>query len=332
MLPIKMELTEKVAATLRRLRLEYPVNGEILTAENLSKAIGNNRAWMSQIESRRLKKIKREDIIKIYKLLHNEPDENKAEQMAEEDLCSPFDNRYDSKRYNSSYVNDSYSEGIVSLDNLMSDLRDVLLNAYKKLNNNDDRNTLLGCIESMISNFNNDYHHTYLIYSLQLSYADPEYLGKKYADQYYKSLDSVYAQYATSLYDAFEKADTDSFLGLFSKNSRMLMEDIDSISDNDSFEDLMEIAIYIENFNQRAFRYIKRVKNGKQHDTNISLDNIFKVLFDSLNTLLNKLKFNYTFSNSIPSFQSSQNELDAQQLEINNAIMFIIKYLMANKR
>ena len=42
MLPMKLELTEKLAATLRQLRLDHPVDGEILTAENLSKAIGNN--------------------------------------------------------------------------------------------------------------------------------------------------------------------------------------------------------------------------------------------------------------------------------------------------
>lgn len=83
MLPMKLDLTEELAATLRQLRLDHPVNGEVLTAENLSKAIGNNRAWMSQIESRRLKKIKREDIIKIYKLLYNESEDYKAEYRAE---------------------------------------------------------------------------------------------------------------------------------------------------------------------------------------------------------------------------------------------------------
>ena len=57
MLPINLELTEDLAAKLREIRLNNPIDGEILTAENLSKAIGNNRAWMSQIESRRLKKI-----------------------------------------------------------------------------------------------------------------------------------------------------------------------------------------------------------------------------------------------------------------------------------
>ena len=86
MLPMKLDLTEELASTLRQLRLDHPVNGKILTAENLSKAIGNNRAWMSQIESRRLKKIKREDIIKIYQLLFNLPTEEKAEDKAELDL------------------------------------------------------------------------------------------------------------------------------------------------------------------------------------------------------------------------------------------------------
>lgn len=86
MLPMKLDLTEELAATLRQLRLDHPVNGEVLTAENLSKAIGNNRAWMSQIESRRLKKIRREDIIAIYKVLYNEKDDYQAEYRAELDL------------------------------------------------------------------------------------------------------------------------------------------------------------------------------------------------------------------------------------------------------
>ena len=87
MLPAKVDLTEELATFLRQLRLDHPVNGEVLTAEKLSKAIGNNRAWMSQIESRRLKKIKREDIIKIYSYLYLY-DENKSEKIAELDIIS----------------------------------------------------------------------------------------------------------------------------------------------------------------------------------------------------------------------------------------------------
>ena len=85
MLPINLDLTEGLAAKLREIRLNNPIDGEILTAENLSKAIGNNRAWMSQIESRRLKKIRREDIIKIYRCLYN-TDDRTSEEKAESDL------------------------------------------------------------------------------------------------------------------------------------------------------------------------------------------------------------------------------------------------------
>lgn len=332
MLPIKMELTEKVAATLRRLRLEYPVDGEILTAENLSKAIGNNRAWMSQIESRRLKKIKREDVIKIYKLLHNEPDDAKAEQLAEVDLCSPFSTRYDSEINGDSFVNDSYSEGIVSLDNLMSDLRDVLFAEYKKMRSNAERNAMLGCVESMIDNFRNDYKHTNSIYTPLISYADPEYFGEKYAKQYYDSLNDVCRDYTISLHEAFVKADTDSFLGYAVEIYEGIMKDIPTITPNDSFEDMMNFVMCIENYSKRTFTYIDRVKEGKEHPTDISLDTIFKMLTDMTKALLDKLKLNYSLSDTVPTFQSDKSELDAKQLEINNAIMLMIKHVSTKRQ
>ena len=86
MFPAKIDLNERLCAKLRELRINNPVEEEVLTAENLSKAIGNNRAWMSQIESGRLKKIKREDVIAIYKLLFNISSDSEAEKMAETDL------------------------------------------------------------------------------------------------------------------------------------------------------------------------------------------------------------------------------------------------------
>ena len=125
MLPMKLDLTEELAATLRQLRLDHPVNGEVLTAEKLSKAIGNNRAWMSQIESRRLKKIKREDIIKIYKLLFDYQDNQKAEDKAEMDLLSFLKNGKNKLffRYSNNVIDDENINK--TTDNLDDDLSDV---------------------------------------------------------------------------------------------------------------------------------------------------------------------------------------------------------------
>lgn len=327
MLPIKLDLTEKVAATLRELRLEHPVNGEVLTAEGLSKAIGNNRAWMSQIESRRLKKIKREDIIKIYKLLHNESDDKIAEQIAEADLCSPFETRYDS---DSSFVNDSYSEGIVSLDNLMSDLRDVLLAEYKKLDN-PERNSLLGCVESMIDNFRNDYEHTNTIYTMPISYADPEYFGEKYAKEYYKSLDVVCSKYVMLLSEAFHKADIDSFLASANDIYIDTLQDIKSIDSNISSEEMMNLTMWIQDFSKRTFDYIDRLQDGHTHDTALSLNDLFRMIEELLSAFFVKLKLTYTFSIPVPTVQSTKDELNAKQLEISNALMLIIQHIQSNK-
>ena len=330
MLPIKMELSEKVAATLRRLRLEHPVNGEILTAEKLSKAIGNNRAWMSQIESRRLKRIKREDIIAMYKLLHNEPDDEKAEFIAEMDLFSTFV-RHDSEKNNSSFVQDSYSEGIISLDNLISDLRDTLLEEYKKLEDDNDRNAMIGCVESMIDNFKNDYRHTHLIYSVPIGYADPEYFGEDYAKEYSASLDVVYKDYALSLNEAFTKTDIDSFLKYCIDIYNNTMEDLNDISPNELF-DYMDVILEVEHYSKRIFCYIDRVQNNKHTvSTIIGLDTMFEMLINMIQTLLNKLKLDYPLSNTVPTFQSDKGELDTKQLEITNAIMLIIKHVSLRK-
>ena len=133
MLPMKLDLTEELAATLRQLRLDHPVNGEVLTAEKLSKAIGNNRAWMSQIESRRLKKIKREDIIKIYKLLFGYQENQEAENKAEIDLLSFLKNGKNKLffRYSNNVIDDEkINKNDDHLDDDLSDIEERLTKMY----------------------------------------------------------------------------------------------------------------------------------------------------------------------------------------------------------
>lgn len=200
MLPIKMELTEELAATLRQLRLEHPVDGEILTAENLSKAIGNNRAWMSQIESRRLKKIKREDIIAIYKLLYNEPNDYQAEYRAEIDLMQfLFDGKSEDSEFitggsiSSQYSDDAYNEyrskhgGInYTNDDLLREKKQLMESATSIVNNfMEELKKIPSCLE----------HNNYINQFLELE----EYLRDYFKDMMF-IIDRlpIYAlQYAT---------------------------------------------------------------------------------------------------------------------------------------
>ena len=180
MLPMKLDLTEELAATLRQLRLDHPVDGKILTAENLSKAIGNNRAWMSQVESRRLKKIKREDIIKIYKLLYNY-DDDKAEYLAEHDL-EPYylDNDNNVPLRNSLYENlfdiaeseedieksyevddDAKKVFAVQIDNLF----ECLYDKFRDLQSGKDRMDFFDFLQSLMVNIDLNLQDTIKIYS-----------------------------------------------------------------------------------------------------------------------------------------------------------------------
>jgi hypothetical protein len=313
------------------LRLEHPVDGEILTAEKLSNSIGNNRAYISQVESRRLKKIKREDIIKIYQVLCNEPDETVAEEMATLDLFSTF-MRYDSGKKDSSSIDDSYSEAIVSIDNSLSELRNVLLENYKNLHDDIDRDNLIGCLKLMVDNFRNDYKHAHRIYAVPINYADPEYLGEDYAKSYYDSLDTVCENYELAIREAFNQADIDSFLNNYIEIYNDLMEDINGIDMENAFDDHIDVIVGVEHYSRRIFYYIDRIQNGKKHSKNVSTDELFDLLMTMLKTLLTRLKLNYSLSDTIPTFKSSKNELDSKQLEITNAIMFIIKAVTAKRQ
>ena len=68
-LPPKIENTSEFASMIKQLRLNHPHNGHIITAGELSLSLNRNKTWISQIESRRIKNIKVDDIISIYLML-----------------------------------------------------------------------------------------------------------------------------------------------------------------------------------------------------------------------------------------------------------------------
>lgn len=70
-LPPKIENTSEFASMIKQLRLNHPHNGHIITAGELSLSLNRNKTWISQIESRRIKNIKVDDIISIYMYLMN---------------------------------------------------------------------------------------------------------------------------------------------------------------------------------------------------------------------------------------------------------------------
>lgn len=179
MLPLKLDLSEDLAGALRQLRLSNPVNGKILTAENMSKTLGKNRAWISQVESRRLKKIKREDIINIYKLLFN-LDDTMAEYVAERDLEQyylnnddriPFFNPNFEKELNPDFdteIEESYSDEDATEEMYELTMKTLLVtidDIYRDMKSGKEKMDLFNFIRLLDFNIFTNYSDTVSIYS-----------------------------------------------------------------------------------------------------------------------------------------------------------------------
>lgn len=258
MLPIKLNLTEELAATLRELRLNHPVNGEILTAENLSKAIGNNRAWMSQIESRRLKKIKREDIIKIFKLLYCETDDYKAEYRAEIELMGfIYDEMNNDNKViltgdslGKQYSNDKYREyrkfhdGInyteqdladdkIHLTRIANNIIDVFMRNLYDIPSCIDHNNYINQFMELENHLSSRFKDTlFVLDSLPLSALD-------YAtnEEYQDFIDSI-KTISQKLHTISTKHDLNDFINELNA-AKTLLKDFDKYKDNFSKEQLL---------------------------------------------------------------------------------------------
>jgi beta-galactosidase beta subunit len=65
----KVDNTIELASELTQLRKNHPQNGKVISKERLSLAMDKGRTWLSQVETRRLKKVDSTDIVKLYSLI-----------------------------------------------------------------------------------------------------------------------------------------------------------------------------------------------------------------------------------------------------------------------
>lgn len=314
MLPIKIELTEELAVMLRQLRLNNPINGEILTAEKLSKAIGNNRAWMSQIESRRLKNIKREDIIKVYKLLHNETDDAKAEKLVEIDLC---------------IYEDSFSNSIETLDKTLNEFKKILTEKYTTFSNDSAKISLLICLKTIISNFKQDYEHASKIYSVSIGYDNlSKYINDETKDQYDSALNDICINYTLAVNELHKKTNKFIFLTCSSAIYQTILSQIASLNSTSTIGEISGIVLEIMNYNQNLFDYIKTPNLSIESQmVEYNIDNLFSNLLHMIASIFNKFKPEYNFFINPPDSDANIDELSKLELEINNMLLDLIQYV-----
>lgn len=146
----KLENTEAFAAMLKNLRLSHLFDGKPLTAHELSIKMGKNRAWVSQLESRRLKKVKTDDVLKLYRILLN-TDATNAELQFRNDYATNIS------------INSFFEQ-------TFKDLHDTVLAKYLSLEEPESKKKLLTLISNLEKGLsNNSSELTNLLYDFDFS-------------------------------------------------------------------------------------------------------------------------------------------------------------------
>lgn len=150
MFPMQLENTPKVSTMLTKLRKEHPQNGHIMSKEQLSRAMGKGRTWMSQVETGRLKKIKTADIIRIYEILLNVDTSAAQKEFL--------------------YFYDSYEEDSMKLKKMLDQFTSAVCDKYSSLSSSTERIQLFTFLNSLHLNFTQDFtDFEYLLDGLNLS-------------------------------------------------------------------------------------------------------------------------------------------------------------------
>lgn len=139
-IPEKIDNTEEFALLFKKLRQDHPRDGKTITAQQLSLQIyPNNRAWASQVESRRLKNVKSEDMIAVYEYLLN-TNRIAAKQCFAKDYLA-------------------YSQKNTRFENTLNQLCKTITSKYVTLENREDQDKLLDILQILGRGFANGYNN-----------------------------------------------------------------------------------------------------------------------------------------------------------------------------
>ncbi len=147
----KIENTKEFADMFRKLREDSIKNGKMVTAQQLSLAVyPKNRAWASQVESGRLKKVKYEDMITVYKYLFD---------LNEESALKRFENDYK-----------ALIRKQQEFKQLTTKLFDTLQKQYNSLETHDEQQRLYNVLSCLNSGFEKNYSDTIdILYKLDFA-------------------------------------------------------------------------------------------------------------------------------------------------------------------
>ena len=137
--------------------------------------------------------------------------------------------------------------------------------------------------------------------------------------------------YRVAVNNLIKNTKMESFLLSATNTYNRILQEIDGITINDTYGDIHSIVFEIDAFSRKLFEYLDQIKyNQDVWYFDINIEEMFEMIISMVTEITNKLMPGYNFTIQVPTIETAENELAKIQLEINNIIMDIIKYVSDN--
>lgn len=290
----KVDNTPELALELTQLRKNHPKNGKVLSKEHLSLTMGKGRTWLSQVETRRLKKVDSADIVKLYSLLLNVDIQTAEEKFLE--FYEPYIE--DTEKFNdilnkfTASIKEQYSASKTYKEH--RDLSRFIQNIYYNfINNYEDFEFLLDGLDLSLLNTVPEWAHLFILDKISSLKDDVYYLKKE------NILNSL-ACATSNIYISFNNKSDGIFDGfeIFNIGLNLLNKLLFFYEENNNLPNEKDLDI-VNNFSEAINAYTTfYFSHFTTSTTNIS--KLTSSSFDALCQLYTDLKKHYNILDKAP--------------------------------
>lgn len=335
----KIKLTDEYIKLITKTRKEHNI-----TAYQLSENIGKNKSWLSNIENHRTKNITKNDLLLLFKdfaaeenldpekfIIKYLPPDTPIELdnnttvpchflQTKLELISLKSNPQEYLENYNFYTNEIPREEDLRYSVLkLQDLHDILLNKLENATKN-DRQTLLSAIDIMINNFENVPYLASKLYGIQIVCVNSD-LG--YDDKqivYFNNKEEDIINKCRTEMKLCEKESNLEYYFSQSNTGMTFFTEVYDINLTSTYEEIMDWILSVEKYISEAFSYLRLAWTNK---VQFNYNKYIIKPISCLKYFLEKMKLAYNFKLNTLTNESSFDEINQEQINLNNILLKI---------
>lgn len=337
MFPEKIQLTDDLIDLITNQRKENHIS-----AYDLSEKIGKNKSWLTNIENHRTKTISRKDLLALFSQF-NIPVDLDPELFIIKNLpptaqiqtsdgmtqyCLELQTKYNLLPTNSStkYLNNlTLLKDQETFKYALNRFSECMMDNFTQTR--DNRDSIYFTLKNIVYTTNIDYTLANSFFNIDIFNEYPEDEYSQFADNYRKELQALIE--FTSKQFKLLSIKTKVY-GYFSEggNRYNLMQELIA-AEYAPVNELIDILKDIEDYIHSVYKYVS-LSFEYAPDSFVDYKKLYSVAERLLKTFVAITHTNYSFSYNVPSNDSSKEEINEAQLQLNN-IFFEIKTAFIKK-